>query len=56
MGVRAAQLVRDYHLDSVRNPIISLPYEEVDAETLQYYRDRRYRLPPTIRGVSREAE
>ncbi len=56
MGVRAAQLVRDYHLNAVRNPIISLPYEEVDAETLQYYRDRRYRLPPMIRTAGREAE
>lgn len=50
VGVRTAQMARDYHLQSLRSPVNNLPCEEVDKASLQIHMDRRYKLPPTLRS------
>lgn len=50
VGVRTAQMARDYHLQSVRSPVNNLPCEEVDQDSLEIHMDRRYKLPPNLRS------
>jgi hypothetical protein len=48
VGLRTAQMARDYHLESLRNPVNNLDCGEVDAEFLRIYLDKRYELPWTV--------
>lgn len=48
VGLRTAQMARDFHLESLRLPVNNLEPGEVDREFLRRYKEKRYELPWTV--------
>lgn len=47
VGVRGFRVARDAYLQGIPSqPIIQLQYKEADKESVEFYKDRRYKVPP----------
>ena len=55
LGFRAARLAREWHIKGgLSRPIVLMRCVEVDADTIEDFKKKRYKLPPVARKVSSE--